>query len=179
MTPPFPTREELRSRGYDPATLDQYDQWREAHREAQVLAAKLPEVFGDPPRPRITMNVATGFDNEWNLTDERIAELSARDREQHWTEVSVEAVRDCGHYFTFSDAAGWKFYLPAFLQHGLASFPNGDHDAVYRACLSKKHIELLTAEQVAFLDAFAALCHKWQPDRPMDADEFLRLKGLL
>ncbi|QIF01784.1 DUF6714 family protein [Roseimicrobium sp. ORNL1] len=167
MTPPFPSREELRSRGYDRAALDQYDQWREAHREAQVLAARLPQVFGNPPRPRITLNVATGLDNEWNLADERIAELSARDPEQHWMEVTAEAVRDCRHYFTFSDAEGWRFYLPAFLQHGLAGFPNGDHDAVYHACVSRKHVDLLTTEQLAFLDEFTALCHKWQSPSPL------------
>ncbi|RBP44187.1 hypothetical protein DES53_1046 [Roseimicrobium gellanilyticum] len=181
MTPPFPSREELRSRGYDPATLDQYDQWREANREAQALAARLPEVFGDPPRPKITLSVARGYDDEWNLTEERIAELSAQDPEQHWTEVSPEAVRGSQEYFTFSDAEGWRFYLPAFMQDYLTEFPNYGWDAVYLAFVSRKHVDLLTSEQLAFLDEFIALCQKWLPtsDLPVAPDQFLRLKGLL
>jgi hypothetical protein len=180
MHPPLPSHEELRSRGYDPVTLAQCDLWREAHGEAQVLAARLPEVFGDPPRPETTLSVARGYDDEWNLTEERIAELSAQDAEQHWTEVSAEAIHTFQEYFTFSDPEGWRFYLPAFLRDYLMSFPDNGWDAVYWACVSKKHIGLLTQEQVAFLDEFTALCHKWQPSSPVQsAEEFLRQKGFL
>jgi hypothetical protein len=161
MTPPFPSREELRSRGYDPATLDQYDQWREAHREAQVLATRLPEVFGDPPRPHITLSVAVGYDNEWNLSEERVAELAAHDPEQHWWEVSAE--RAWQGYFIFSDAEGWRFYLPAYLKVYLENFPNVQCDAAYRACVSRTHFDLISPEQVAFIDEFVALCDKWNP----------------
>jgi hypothetical protein len=161
MTPPFPSREELRSRGFSRETLDQYDQWREAHRQAQVLAARLPEVFGDPPRPRITIGVAVGYDNEWNLSEERVAELSAHDPEQHWWEVSAE--RTWQGYFIFSDAEGWRFYLPAYMKAYLNDFPNCGSDAVYNACVSRTHIDLLTAEQVAFIDEFVAICDQWNP----------------
>jgi hypothetical protein len=180
MTPPFPSREELRSRGYDAVTLAQYDLWREAHREAQVLAARLPKVFGDPPRPVITRSVARGFDDEWQLTEGRIAELSALDPEQHWMDVTEEEAQGYQEYFTFSDAEGWRFYLPAFLRHYLAGFPTYGSDAVYWACVSKNHIGLLSKEQVAFLDEFAALCHAWQPSSPVTpTEEFLRVKGFL
>lgn len=161
-------------------TLAQYDLWREAHREAQGLAARLVEVFGDPPRPETTLSVARGYDDEWILTEERIAELSALDPEQHWMDVPEEATQSSQEYFTFSDAEGWRFYLPAFLRHYLAGFPTYGWDAVYWACVSKKHIGLLSKEQVAFLDEFAALCHAWQPPSPVTpTEEFLRMKGFL
>ena len=34
-------------------------------------------------------------------------------------------------YFTFSDPAGWRFYLPAFMSHYLSEFPDYGYDAVY------------------------------------------------
>jgi hypothetical protein len=162
MEPPFPSREELKSRGYCPTSLDRYDLWREAHREAGKLAARLPEVFGDPPRPRTTLCVARGYDDEWELSEERVAELSALDSEAYWTEVSADAVQSFQEYFTFSDAEGWRFYLPAFLRHYLAGFPLYGWDAVRTACVRRDHFDLLTAEQVAFIDEFLALCQTWE-----------------
>jgi hypothetical protein len=126
MIRPFPSREELRSRGYSPESLDRYDLWRAGHAEAQILATRLREVFGDPSKPAITLNVARGYDDEWTLSDERVAELAAPDPEEHWWEVSAEAVQSFQEYFTFSDAEGWRFYLPAFLRHYLEGFPGAD-----------------------------------------------------
>lgn len=163
MEPPFPTREELKSRGYSPETLDRYDFWREANREAQELAARLPMAFGDPPRPRITLHVARGYDDEWELSEERVAELSALDPEQHWTEVPSKA-KFFPEYFIFSDAEGWRFYLPAFLRHYLEGFPLHNWDAVRTACVERTHFELFTQEQVALVDEFLRLCEKWESD---------------
>jgi hypothetical protein len=162
MPLPFPSREELRSRGYDPTTLDLYDLWQEGHREAQVLAARLPEVFGDPPRPVITRSVARGYDDEWVLTKERITELTAEDPEQHWMDVTAEDVQGCQEYFTFSDAEGWRFYLPAYLKHYLDGFPLYHFDAVVHACIFRTHFDLITPEQVAFIDEFMKLCATWE-----------------
>ena len=162
MEPPFPSREELKSRGYSRETLDLYDSWREAHGEALKLAARLPGVFGDPPRPRITLSVARGYDDEWTLSNERVAELRAFDPEQHWMEVSAEAVQSAQEYFNYADAEGWRFYLPAFLQHYLAGFPLYQWGAVHTACVRRDHFDLISAEQVAFVDEFLTLCQKWE-----------------
>lgn len=162
MNPPFPSREELKGRGYSPESLDLYDLWRQAHEEAQQLAMRLEDVFGDPSRPRITLHVARGYDDEWQLSEQRVTELAALDPEQHWTEVTAEAVRLFQEYFTFADAEGWNFYLPAFLRHYLAEFPLGRYEAVYRACVERKRFDLLTLAQVAFVDEFLALCHAWE-----------------
>ncbi len=162
MRVPFPTREELRACGTRKEAIDElYDVWLVAHAEATALAIRLPDVFGDPPRPRITLHVARGYDDEWFLSEERGAELAALDPEQHWTEVSVEATRHFQEYFTFSDAEGWWFYLPAFLRHYLAEFPLCRWDAVYNACVTKKHFDLITPSQVVFIDEFLALCETW------------------
>ncbi|HWB02913.1 MAG TPA: DUF6714 family protein [Verrucomicrobiales bacterium] len=160
----FPSREELKERGYCPRSLELYDLWREAHGEAQELAARLPAVFGDPARPLITLSVARGYDDEWFLTKERGEELAALDHEQHWTEVTAEAVQNHQEYFTFSDPEGWRFYLPAFLRHYLAGFPLYHWDAVYSACLTRRHFDLFTPEQVAFVDEFVALCRTWEAE---------------
>jgi hypothetical protein len=159
--PPFPSRDELRKRGYSPESLDLYDLWRHAHAEAEQLAARLPEVFGDPPRPTITLHVARGYDDEWFLSPARGAELAALDPEQHWMEVTAESTRCFQEYFTFSDAEGWRFYLPAFLHHFLAEFPLCSWHAVLDACRTRTHFDLITQEQVAFIDEFLALCRTW------------------
>lgn len=165
MNPPFPSREELRSRGYSRETLDLYDVWRHAHEEGQFLAARLSSVFGDPPRPHITLTVATGFDDEWVLSPERQAELASRDAELHWTEVTDEAIAGAQHYFAFSDAEGWRFYLPAFIRHYLKEFPVGGWDAVKTACRSRECFDLLTVDQIALIDDFLALCDRWEDNQ--------------
>jgi hypothetical protein len=162
MNPAFPTREDLKSRGYSPESLELYDLWRTAHGEAQQMAAKLPSVFGDPPRPRITLHVARGYDDEWFLSVERQAELAALDSEQHWTDVTAEAVQCFQEYFAFSDAEGWRFYLPAFIYHYLAEFPLGGWDAVHRACVERENFDLLTPDQISFIDGFLELCRSWE-----------------
>lgn len=162
MRVPFPTREELRARGKrKEAIAELYDLWLVAHAEAMELAARLPDVFGNPPRPRITLHVARGYDDEWFLSDKRVAELAALDPEQHWMEVPAEATRQFQEYFTFSDAEGWRFYLPAFLRHYLAEFPLCGWDAVLTACQTRKHFDLITQPQVALIDEFLALCATW------------------
>lgn len=161
--PPFPTREELIKHGTRRECVEElYELWQEAHREAQVLAARLPEVFGNPSRPVITRSVARGFDDEWQLTEERIAELSAQDAEQHWMEVTAADVQFCQEYFTFSDAEGWRFYLPAYMRHYLEGFPLYGWDAVVNACVTRTHFDLITPEQVAFVDEFLKLCATWE-----------------
>ena len=158
MRVPFPSPEELRAKGTrEEAIAELYDLWLVAHSEAMALAARLPDVFGDPPRPRVTLH-----DDEWVLSKERRTELAALDAEQHWTEVPAEATREFQEYFTFSDSEGWRFYLPAFLRHYLGEFPLCGWDAVYWACAERKHFELFTAEQVAFIDEFLALSHTWE-----------------
>ena len=159
----FPSREELCRQGTRrEAVADLYDIWLVAHDEAMELASRLPQEFGDPPRPRITLHVARGYDEEWILSEQRVAELAALDGEQHWVEVSAEATRQFQEYFTFSDAEGWRFYLPAFLRHYLADFPLCGWDAVHWACVERTHFELITPPQIAFVNEFLKLCQTWE-----------------
>lgn len=160
---PFPTREDLLSRGSPTreAIDGMYDMWVFAHGEAMDLASRLLEVFGSPPRPQITLHVARGYDDEWILSEDRVAELAALDPEQHWMDVTMEATRDFQEYFSFSNAEGWRFYLPAFLRHFLADFPMSSWDAVILACQQRTYFDLITPGQVAFIDEILALCHTW------------------
>lgn len=163
MRVPFASREQLLQSGTQKSCIDEfYDIWLAAHEEAMDLADRLPEVFGNPPRPRITLHVARGFDDEWLLSEPRMTELAALDPEKHWTEVSAEVTRQFQEYFAFSDAEGWRFYLPAFLRHYLADFPLCNWDAVYWACVRRNHFDLITSRQITFIDEFLALCHTWE-----------------
>jgi len=159
----FPIREELQNRGIRREAIDDlYELWKYAHAEAQELAARLPLVFGDPPRPGITLHVARGYDDEWFLSEERFTELSALDPEEHWFEVTADAAYSFPEYFTFSDSEGWRFYMPAFLRHYLAEFPLSRDDTVRVACEDRRHFDLFTADQVRFIDEFLALCRTWE-----------------
>jgi hypothetical protein len=139
-----------------------YDLWLVAHEEAMALAVRLPEVFGDPPRPCITLHVARGLDDEWTLSEERRNELAALDSERHWTEVTAEATKTFQEYFSFANPEGCRFYLPAYLRHYLADFPLSQWGAVVYACENRLWFELLTSPQLAFVDEFLSLCRTWE-----------------
>jgi hypothetical protein len=160
----FPSKAELMaSKKLIPECVENlYELWAVAHEEAMELAVRLPEVFGDPPRPAITPHVARAFDDEWIVPMERGLELTAKDPEQHWWELTAEAARCFHEYFTFSDPEGWRFYIPAYLRHYLATFPLNNYDAVREACESRRYFDLLTPAQIAFIDEYLALCRTWQ-----------------
>jgi hypothetical protein len=162
MRVPFPSKADLLASQLRPQAVEElYELWRVAHDEAMSLAVRLPEVFGDPPRPAITLHVARALDDEWIVSRERGLELTAKDPERHWYEVPAEATREFQEYFTFSDAEGWRFYLPAYLRHYLADFPLSRYVAVHAACAGRDHFDLLTAGQIAWIDEFLALCRTW------------------
>ena len=166
MRMPFSSKAELLASGrHRPEVVEElYDLWQVAHTEAMELAARLPKVFGDPPRPDITLHVARGYDDEWSLSQERGSELAAQDPEQHWYEVTAEAVNEFQEYFSFTNAEGCRFYLPAYLRHYLADFPLSRYNAVVIACVTRSHFDLLITQQRAFVDEFLALCQAWDSD---------------
>jgi hypothetical protein len=127
---------------------------------AQRLISRIEDAFRDVPRPRITKSVARGFDDEWNLSDERIQELAALDPEQDWRDVSERDVIAFNEYFTFSDAEGWRFYLPAFMRHYLSNLKDPSGDAVYWACTSKNlKFDMLTPQQLECVREFLDIVH--------------------
>lgn len=161
----FITAAEAKARGFDPATVRQYDAIERARAEALQLIPAIEVAFAGVPRPRTTLSVASGYDDEWNLSDERIEELNARDPERVWQDVTDHAIEACQEYFTFSDPPGWLFYLPAFMCHYLRNFPNNDWDAVYQACQRKTHFDLLNEAQLECANRFLELCGKHQGRR--------------
>jgi Family of unknown function (DUF6714) len=124
-----------------------------------LLLERIAVAFADVLRPAITHSVARGYDDEWTLTPERGRELAARDPEHSWDEVSDRAIENFQEYFSFSDAEGWRFYLPAHMSYYLRHFPRCGYYAVYDACVSRRYFDLLTPEQVACVDEFLALVH--------------------
>ena len=156
------TSAEAQARGYDGDTLAQIELEEKARTEAAALILEIEKSFVGIPRPRITLSVARGYDDEWLLSEERVSELAAQDTEQSWTDVSDESMQSCQEYFMFSDAEGWRFYLPAYLCHYLRGFPNFGWDAVYWACASATHIDLLTEPQLRCVDSFLTLCHEYE-----------------
>lgn len=153
---------EARERGYDPGEVARIARAEEGKREANDLVRMIDQVFISIPVPSITLRVARALDDEWNVSDERAAELAKQDPETDWREVSKEKTEGYQEYFTFSDPAGWRFYLPAFMTHYLSEFPYCAYDAVYEACLRQEHFDALTPEEVATTVKFVAICRKYE-----------------
>ena len=158
--PKYITSSEAKSRGYDPDAVRQCEIFERARLEALALIPEIERAFQNIPRPQTTRSVARGYDDEWNLSSERIAELSANDPEQTWHEVTDDAMEGCPVYFTFSDPSGWLFYLPAFMCHFLRNFPYSGRDEVCHACKKRTHVELLDESQLQCVDRFVELCRK-------------------
>ncbi len=154
--------EEMKARGYDRETVAEGVRAKEAHAAAAALIAQIEVAFGVIARPRVTLRVARGFDDEWNLSEARVEELSALDLARTWQEVSDAEIEAYQEYFTFADAEGCRFYLPAFMRHYLRSFTCAGYDAVYWACTEPEKLEALTAAERACVEEFLELCHRYQ-----------------
>jgi hypothetical protein len=155
------TSAEARLRGYDPAEVARIKLAEEANREAAELILLIDQAFVSIPKPRITLRVAHALDDEWIVSDERMAELAKQDPEMDWREVSEEKTSRCQVYFSFGDSPGMRFYLPAFLIHFLREFPDYGHDEVYRACVDRTLLDALTEDELAVVDKFVAICQKY------------------
>jgi hypothetical protein len=128
--------------------------------EIAELLQKIASAFAGVPRPKITRHVALAIDDDWVVPRERAWELAALDTEQDWTEVSDDAIEQCRTYFAFSDAEGWRFYLPAYISYYLRRFPSPDCDAAYWACTDPNpQFGLLSPDQLACVHKFIALVH--------------------
>lgn len=156
------TSADAKARGFDRATIARIEQVEEARSAAKALIPLIKIAFPGIPRPKVTLSVARGYDDEWNLSEERITELTALDSEQTWEDVSDFAIETHQEYFNFSDAEGWVFYLPAYLCHYLRGFPECDWDAVHDACETPRHPGLLNEEQLLLIDRFLDLCRKYK-----------------
>ncbi|MCB1087286.1 MAG: hypothetical protein KDM63_09595 [Verrucomicrobiae bacterium] len=98
-------------------------------RDAVELRRMIDRVFALIPKPTITFRVARALDDEWPISPKRAAELSLEDPETDWRDVSKEMTEAYQEDFTFADSPRWRFYLPAFMTHCFAEFPQGRHDA--------------------------------------------------
>lgn len=156
------TSAEARERGYDRDVIAGLELEEEGRQKALLLIEDIRVAFSGVPRPRITLSVARGYDEEWVLSDERVLELSCRDPEQCWEDVTDESMRSCQEYFCFADEEGWRFYLPAFMCHDLRDFPNHGGGAAHYACEAGRGLGLLTDQQMACVIRFAELCSQYK-----------------
>jgi len=154
--------EEAKANEYDPDTIAQIELDDEARKEAAQLILQIEAAFAGIPRPAATLSVARGYDDEWILSEDRVLELNAQDPEMTWQEVTDASIQACQEYFFFSDAEGWRFYLPAYMCHYLRDFPDAGWDAAYWACVSLDHVDLLDEAQLRCVDHFVQLCHKYE-----------------
>lgn len=132
--------------------------------EALALIPIIEKAFVNIPRPRITLHVARGFDDEWHLSQQRGEEFASLDPETRSQDVTDDAIEDFQEYFSFSDDEGELFYLPAFMCHYLRKVPNPAYDAVYWACIEHERLQFLNTQQTECIKLFVDFCHKYQED---------------
>ena len=63
---------DARARGYDRDNIVRIELEEKARSAAQVLIGEIEKAFRDIPRPRITLSVARGYYDEWNLSEDRV-----------------------------------------------------------------------------------------------------------
>ena len=153
---------EARERGFDPDEIVRIERAEAGQREADQLRDLIDKTFVNIPPPRTTLRVARALDDEWEISERRAAELANQDPETDWREVSEEKTKVYQEYFNFSNAAGWRFYLPAFMTHYLSDFPDYSWDAVYWACVRREKFDELREEEIAVVEKFVALCQKYE-----------------
>lgn len=153
---------EAKVRGYDRDVVAALELEEEGKQKAMALIQDIRVAFRGVPRPKITLNVAKGYDDEWVLSESRIQELSSQDLEQCWEDVTHESIRFCQEYFCFSDDEGWRFYLPAFMCYHLIEFPHHGYDAAFQACDSGRSLGALNDAQMACVLRYVELCRQYE-----------------
>ena len=153
---------EMKACGYGPQAIAEAERAVRASGKALTLIAEIEAVFPAIPRPKITRSVARGYDDEWNLSEERIRELAAQDPEVDWRDVPDEAITACQEYFAFSDAEGFRFYLPAYMRHYLREFPYSGWPGVDSAFSQTEKLRHLTQIERACVDRFIALRKEYE-----------------
>lgn len=152
---------ELKSFGYD-LTSGEGKKFAEMCKRVENLLVDISHCFEGVKRPRVSMHVAREYDDEWIVSTERCIELRKLDPETDWQEVSKEKIEAYQEYFTFSDAEGWLFYLPAYMRHFLLEFPDEGYDAVcYATKEQDSRLEMLDEGQRGCVTEFAKLCEDY------------------
>ena len=85
--------------------------------EISALTAQIRTAFQDVLRGEGVSLSETQVLDDYGGTEAR-QEARSWDTDTHWWEVSDEDLLD-GHYITYLDDLGWRYYLPAFMTHSL------------------------------------------------------------
>lgn len=110
--------DEMRTRGFDPATIHEAMQMKELGEEASEIIQIIETAFRD-----VKLGGGTGLWEAQGLDDYADAATCARYREQdekdHWRRIPCETLLRCHSSLCFFNAEGMRFYLPAFLMADL------------------------------------------------------------
>ncbi len=88
--------------------------------DAAALIAQIRMVFQDVLRGKGVSLSETQVLDDYGGVEAR-QEARSWDTDTHWWEVSDEDLLD-GHYITYLDDLGWRYYLPAFMTHSMKIF---------------------------------------------------------
>jgi hypothetical protein len=106
--------EEMRARGYDPATIDEAIRQSRRWAQKESLKATIAKAFAG-----VTLGDGVGLHEAQGLdgyeTEEKCKARRAADEKLVWAAISAEALNECNSSLSFFDAEGMRFHLPAFL----------------------------------------------------------------
>ena len=105
---------EMRSRGFDPATIVKAERDAILTEQADELCRKIETAFeGVTLEDGIGLWEAQGIDDRED--EETCARYRARDEKNDWKKVPTDDLSGCNSSPSFLDAKGFRFYLPAFM----------------------------------------------------------------
>jgi hypothetical protein len=123
--------EEMKARGYDAATIAEFERQSQRWPAAHDVCRLIEEAFAG-----VTLGCGVGLyegqahdDWEYGATAEK---YRARDEKEDWHRLSADALNACHSSLSFFDAEGMRFHLPAFLLADL----RGDYKFGMTFCLT-------------------------------------------
>lgn len=106
--------EEMKARGFEPATIAAARQQAERWAKGQEVAKVIEQAFDN-----VKLGAGVGLREAQGLDDYEDAATRAKYREQDekedWRLIPAEALNRCNSSLSFFDAEGMRFHLPAFL----------------------------------------------------------------
>ncbi len=77
----------------------------------------IEQAFAGVPRGSITLHEAEVVDSYGTEAERQRARK--RDTEADWCEVPDSSIEECQNALPHLDPESWRFYLPAYMRHGL------------------------------------------------------------
>jgi hypothetical protein len=117
--------DEMRANGYDRSTIAEAEAWLVKCQEAELLIDEITAAFANVVlEGSIGLRESNGLDDHFGPEEQK--RLHSRDEKLDWRKIPAELLKHCNAAFSFLNARGVHFHLPAFLTSELrGEYVNG------------------------------------------------------